>query len=271
MIRSSRPRSRPIWLIPAVALVAVLGVPPLLAGRPVFGPDTPTLIRDVLVSPLSYAIPELLPLAKLVMVVVAVLAVVGIRHSARILVAYYAAVLVLVAMFQNAADLDGRGFAFLAGNAVAQLALAAACLVALRSTTAQPGPLRTGRTWALPLAFLAASFPYTTVDQNAVPGIDGVFTNGAGVTYCMVAAVVAAAMFVRPDAYPGWLRVLIGTVGVLFGLLNAVTWFVLAPQSWWMGVLHLPLLVCSAVLLATSWAEARTSRTLSLPAEGVRG
>ena len=47
-------------------------------------------------------------------------------------------------------------------------------------------------------------------------------------------------------------------LGTLFGALNAVTGLVLAPQSWWMGVLHLPLLACSALLVATSWTDARS-------------
>jgi len=255
----TRSRRRPVWLIPVLALVAVMGVPSLLDGRPVSGQDTSALIQEVLANSLAYSIPALLPLAKLLLVVVAALAVLGNRHSPRLLVAYYAAVLVIVGVFQNAADLGARGFAFLAGNAVAQLALAGACLVSLRSVTAEAAPLRTGRGWVLLLALLAAAFPYATAGGHVVPGLDGALNNGAGVTYCMVAAVVAAAMFLRPDAFPGWLRVAVGTLGTLFGLLNVLTWFVLAPQSWWMGVLHLPLLLCSAVLLATSWTDTRIS------------
>lgn len=259
MAVSTRSRRRPVWLIPGLALVAVMGVPAVLDGRAVVGQDTPALIREVLANPLVCAIPALLPAAKLLMVVVAALAVLGVPHAAHLLVAYYAAVLVIVGVFQNTADLGGRGFAFLAGNAVAQFALAAACLVSLRSMRAETVPLRAGRAWVLPLGLLAAVFPYATAGGHAVPGLDGALTNGAGVTYCMVTAVVAAAMFLRPDAFPAWLRVAVGTLGALFGVLNAVTWFVLAPQSWWMGVLHLPLLLCSTVLLATSWTDARTS------------
>jgi len=253
-----RRRPRRIWLIPATALIAVMGIPALVNGRPLLGQDTPALIQQVLANPLTDKIPALLPLAKLLLVVVATLTVLGLRHSARLLVTYYAAVLVVLGVFQNAADLGPRGLAFLTGNAVAQLALAVCCLISLRSVKAQAVPLRSQRMWVLPLAGLAAAFPYSTADGHVVPSLDGMLTNDAGVTYCMVTAVVAAAMFLRPDAFPAWLRVAVATLGTLFGALNAVTWFVLAPQSWWMGVLHLPLLACSAFLLATSWPDARS-------------
>lgn len=81
-----------------------MGIPALLNGHPVFGQDTPALIQEVLANPLVNKIPALLPLAKLLLVVVAALAVVGLRHSARLLVIYYAAVLVVLGVFQNAAD-----------------------------------------------------------------------------------------------------------------------------------------------------------------------
>ncbi|MCC6338308.1 MAG: hypothetical protein IT380_30475 [Myxococcales bacterium] len=262
MARSVHASNRLVWLLPAGALLVVMGFPALLDWRPVFGPDTPALIQQVLQHPLAYAIPALLPLAKLVMVVVAVLAAVGVRHSARLLVGYYAVVLLIVGVLQNAADLGGTGFAFLTGNALAQLVLAVGCLAALRSLTAEARPLRNKRTWVLPLALLAAAFPYATAGGNAVAGLDGALTNGAGVTYCMVTAVVAAVMFLRPDSYPGWLRVAVGSLGGVFGLLNVVVWFVLSPGSWWMGVLHLPLLICSVALLATSWTEARNPARL---------
>ena len=34
-------------------------------------------------------------------------------------------------------------------------------------------------------------------------------------------------------------------VALIFGLINAITWFGLVPSGWWMGVLHIPLLAIS--------------------------
>lgn len=129
-------------------------------------------------------------------------------------------------------------------------------MISLPTVRAECTPLRTGRVWVIPLAVLAAAFPYAVDGGRVVPSVEGVLTNAAGVTYCMVTAVVGAAILLRADAYPGWLRFAVAALGTIFGLLNAVTWFLLAPESWWMGVLHLPLLICSIFLLATSWTEA---------------
>jgi len=154
---ANTPRRRRAWLIPAGAVIAVVGIPSLLDGHPVFGQDTPALIQEVLANPLVNAIPALLPVPKLLLVVMAALAMVGVRHAPRLLLGYNAAVLVVVGVFQNAADLGGRGFAFLTGNAIAQLALAVCCLISLPTVRAECTPLRTGRVWVIPLAVLAAA------------------------------------------------------------------------------------------------------------------
>ena len=250
--------SRGPWVIVLLAVASVSAVPALLDGRPVTGPAVSALVQLVVSAPLAYSIPEVLPVAKAALLLAAAVAVVGTRHSPRMLVAYYAATLVVVGVFQNAADLGERGLAFLTGNAVAQVALAAGCLVSLRSVTG-PAALRRARLWVLPLMLLALAFPYAEAGTAVRPGWDGALTNGSGVSYCMVTAVVAGAMFVRPEAYPALLRVAVGALGAIFGLMNLVTWFVIAPQSWWMGVLHVPLLVCSLDLTMTAWQSARSA------------
>lgn len=39
---------------------------------------------------------------------------------------------------------------------------------------------------------------------------------------------------------------MVSFIGLIFGIMNMLTWFVLQNQNWWMGVLHLPLLILSA-------------------------
>jgi hypothetical protein len=250
-------RRRFLWLLPIIVVLPIVVVPSVIDGHVVSGRDmTTSLIFRVLSAPLAYAVPAWLPLAKLLLVVVAVIAVAGTARSPRILVAYYAVALCVVGLLQNAAYLDGQ-LAFLTGNAVAEIALAAACLVALWKVAPVASPLRRGRLWVLPLMALAAAFPFDRVDGHVAPGLGGIFTGGAGMTYCMITAVLAGAMLVRPDAYPGWLRVWVGSLGTAFGLINLATWFILSPANWWMGVLHFPLLLCSVALTATSWSDAR--------------
>ncbi|WP_432558410.1 hypothetical protein [Granulicoccus sp. GXG6511] len=252
-----RSRRRPIWLFLVVPIVLNMLVPAVVAGRLVSGPEVAEVVQRVLSAPLSESVPVLLPIAKGALVAIGILAVTGSRHSPRLLIAYFAVMSVITGLFQNASVLPGTGLAFLAGNAVVQFALAAACLISLGRTAADAAPLRTGRLWAVPLMAFAAAFPYAVVAGHPVPGWDGLLTNGAGVTFCMVTTVVAGALFLRPDAHPAWLRVAVGSVGLLFATWNLLTWFVLSPSGWWMGVLHLPMFICSLALTVTSWRAAR--------------
>ena len=64
----------------------------------------------------------------------------------------------------------------------------------------------------------------------------GIFLNEAGVTY-------------KP------LLSFISYVGFVFGLLNMMTWFAMQNQNWWMGVIHLPLLILSFYGLVISKKE----------------
>lgn len=76
-------------------------------------------------------------------------------------------------------------------------------------------------------------------------------------TYCMVTPVVAGTMALRPEAYGRTTRAFVGWLGVIFGALNMVIWFLLDPASWWMGTLHLPLMVICALLVVTTRREPR--------------
>ncbi len=46
-------------------------------------------------------------------------------------------------------------------------------------------------------------------------------------------------------------------VGIIFGTTNLVSWFILEPVAWWMGVMHVPLFVISiyAFLVANGWVK----------------
>jgi hypothetical protein len=51
---------------------------------------------------------------------------------------------------------------------------------------------------------------------------------------------------------------MVSYVGLLFGLLNMVTWFGVQNQNWWMGVLHLPLLIFSGYGLLVAKGEKKS-------------
>lgn len=89
--------------------------------------------------------------------------------------------------------------------------------------------------------------PYSVDMQGVVrPSFTlAVLWNEAGVTYCMITpCIIGMLLIYSRDIYKPVMSV-ISYVGLIFGLLNMMTWFGIRNENWWMGVLHLPLLVLS--------------------------
>lgn len=255
--RIGSPPRRVGWVLPLVLLLVILGTPPVQGGAIADPQQITGLIQSVLTQPWSESVPALLPLAKVALLAVAILGVVGIGTYPKVVLGYYAAILAMMAILQNTATLTG-GITIILGNMVAELTVAVVCALGLRHT-ATPASLRRERLWLLPLMLWAWLYPFALDGGTVVPGgWSGVLTNSAGVTYCMVTPVIAGTMALRPKAYDKTTRAIVGWLGLLFGLLNMVTWFVINPDSWWMGILHLPLLVISTFLTITSWREPRS-------------
>ena len=253
---AARPR-RTGWVLPLVLLLVTFAVPSVHGGAIVDTQAVPELIKSVLMQPWSESVPALLPIAKLALLAVVIVGVAGIGPYPGIVLGYYAAILAIMAILQNTATLPG-GVAILLGNTVAQLVLAAVCVQGLRHTAAA-APLRGERMWLLPFMLWAWLYPFALSEGIVVPGgWAATLTNGAGLTYCMVTPVIAGAMALRSAAYGRATRAVVGWLGTIYGLLNMMTWFVTNPESWWMGVLHVPLLVVAGFLMITSWREPRT-------------
>lgn len=258
---AEQPRRRRRWVLPLVLLVITFGVPSVQGGAIVDPQRITELIEAVLSQPWSESVSVLLPIAKLVLLIVAIIGVAGIGPHPKIVLGYYAVILTVIAVFQNIATLPG-GVAVLGGNMLAELVVAVVCFWGLRHTA--PGAsLQRERLWLLPLMLWAWLFPFALETGTVVPGgWTGIFTNAAGVTYCMITPVIAGTMALRPTAYDVTTRTIVGWLGLIFGMLNMLTWFVINPDSWWMGTLHVPLLIIAALLTITSWRERASQEQL---------
>jgi len=244
------------WL--KVVLLLALMIPPVVAHS--FDPrETSAVIRAVLEQPVIDALTPLVVLAKYALLAVALACLLRPALLGRLGWGYYAVVLVVIAFGQNMAVTERYGFAWLVGNTLIQLVVAAfaAADAWSRRTRASPEQLRRGRLWVLAPAALAWLFPYVVVGEDVHAGLKlAALVNEAGLTYCMVTPVVLALMILYADGVHAPTLSVAAWAGLLFGVTNVATWFVLAPASWWMGVLHLPLLVLSGYAL---WLSRRTS------------
>lgn len=248
---ATRPLSHRIWFR---ILLAACFVIPAVGEVPYDPAETPDVVRAVLQDPYAVSVAALLPLAKLALAVAAALPFLGVRWSGRILLGYYTGILIAVAFLQNMGDTVQFGYAWLIGNTVVQVVVAAWCLIDLVNgrTTLSRENLRPRRLWLLPLMALALLMPYDLDAGQITPSLASVLGNEAGVTYCMITPVVLGVLLVFPDAVDRRTLSVISFVGLIFGLINLAVWFGLNPQDWWMGVLHIPLVITASYGLIES-------------------
>jgi hypothetical protein len=184
------------------------------------------------------------------------------RSRFRVVFHGYAALLLFaIALFQNSASTEQFGLVIIIGNVVLITIVALAWLweaVARKGeySRAAPSP------WKWPffaLAFFAFWFPANSA--TAAPDFNplSLVTNGSMVTYCMATPVLLAFLLLYfPHVNIVTFR-LSAFVGLMFGGVNAITWFVLNPSMWWMGVLHVPLLLVSLLCFVLSLTVPRGS------------
>lgn len=95
------------------------------------------------------------------------------------------------------------------------------------------------------LMILAFLMPYIIENNKIMPSISTIFTNEAGVTYCMITPVIIGMLILFSKNIDKATINIISFVGLSFGIFNMMTWFGFNIKDWWMGILHLPLLIIS--------------------------
>lgn len=208
--------------------------------------NTSDLVAQVLRNSLLHRYAGVFPLAKLAPTVLVVGLAVRPQRFRKAFSGYVALLYLALAFLQNTAMTTQYGLAVLSGNLTLMLCVSAIWfweLAAGRNTFVPQHP-SLWRWWVAPLAFLAFWLP---IDQSLSPSfsIAALWANEAGLTYCMMTPVILAVLLLfHPSVNRAAMRVS-GFVGLLFGLINMVTWFGLTPGAWWMGVMHVPLLLLS--------------------------
>lgn len=209
--------------------------------------NTTKVIAEVLKNPLINQVRWVLPIAKAILLFAAVSPFVLKRHSEKPLLSLYAALLLMMGIFQNMAQTQ-YGFTFIPGNFVVQYLVMGFCMHDLikGKTRLSEEDFDKTKLWILPLMLLAFLMPYTIDDSwIIVPSLKNILVNEAGVTYCMVTPVVTGVLILFHKSVHKPTLNIISFLGLGFGILNMMTWFIFDIQNWWMGILHLPLLTVS--------------------------
>ena len=210
---------------------------------------TADVIASVLSHPMIYSIRWILPVAKLFLLLAIILPAISNRFSQRYLLGYYSFILLVTGILQNMAFTKDYGFSWLVGNTLVELTILTFCIfdVFKNKTVIKWGNMNTKRLWVLIPMALAFLMPFSVDSLNRVsPSFtSNVLFNESGLTYCMVTpAILGMLLLFSKGAHKPTFSV-ISYVGLIFGIFNMTTWFGMQRESWWMGVLHLPLLVLS--------------------------
>ena len=101
--------------------------------------------------------------------------------------------------------------------------------------------------WGLCLfALLAFWAPYTIVQGTVQPYFNPLLlltSPDYGMTFCFTTPVFLMLLILCAPAVPRWPLRITAVNGFIYALFNLSHWFV--PERWWMGFLHLPLLLIS--------------------------
>jgi hypothetical protein len=245
--------TRKWWLY--LLLLVLFFIPPYATKS--YDPRQSTdLIGQVLSAPLIATFPVLNPIAKIIPVALFV----GLLlHGNKVRRAFnvYAAVLYLaLAFLQTAAITESHGLVVLSGNLALILAVTLVWIweVFAEANDFVPRKRRLWKWWVVLLALLPFLAPINS--STMLPDFSPLrlLTNEAGLTYCFMTPVILAVLIMfHPTVNLAVLRIS-SFAGMLFGTVNMITWFVLEPWGWWMGVLHLPLVVLSIYAFVISHA-----------------
>lgn len=213
--------------------------------------DTPKLVQQVLGNPLIAQFQWLLVFSKVITIalVVCIFLLGKLVTRLRIFSIYVVILFFAIAIFQNSAMTNDYGFAVLTGNLVVMMIVALFWvweLVVCNNVFTHKIRSR-WNWWVLPMAFLAFWYPVKTTTDVPIPDFSLLYlvNNESVLTFCMITPVILAIVTLfYPTVNMATLRVT-SFVGLLIGVLNMISWFVINPLAWWMGVLHFPLVTIS--------------------------
>lgn len=217
------------------------------------------VIGQALANPLIFAVPWLMPIAK----AIPLLLILGVgflgNRMRRAFNAYVAILYLALALFQTTAITEEYGFVIIVGNLALVLLLAVfwGWEAVVERNDFGPRKIPGWKWWVAPFALLALLSPVDTSTFSPDFNIVHLLTNEGGLTCCMMTPFVLAVLTIaHPRVNLPVMRVT-AFVGILLGAVNALVWFVVNTWGWWMGILHIPLIVISLYAFVISLRKAR--------------
>ncbi len=227
-------------------LILLLFFIPSYSVKPVNPQETSMLIVEVLKNPFIHTFEIAYPIIKALFILLLILLIILKEKISYLFTAYITILLFIISIFQNMGTTETYGFSVIIGNILIQMIVVIFMILefCIRKNKYSTGARPLWKWWVVPFALLAFWMP---MGANGEPNFNLLhfFTNESILTYCMLTPIIIAILTIYfPNVNIPALRVM-SYIGLLFGIMNMLTWFVLDPSMWWVGVLHIPLFIIS--------------------------
>jgi hypothetical protein len=236
------------WWFFGLFVLMQFTIPPYASKGYKFPEEWGLIISQALSRAVIYSYPGLFPVFKIIPIILLIGIIIFHNKLRRVFSIYVGFSYLLFAFGQSIAITEKYGVAVCTINVIMSSVVAAFWIweawVLKNDLTQRKLPV--WRYWVVPPALLAFWFPLNW--QTFQPDFNPLylFTNVAGVAFCMMTPVYVGLLTLYwPKVNVPTLRVT-SLVGVTIGLYNMLSNFVMRPgRFWWNGVLHLPLLAIS--------------------------
>lgn len=229
-----------------VILVVLLFIPSIVQQQ-ISSDQASLVVQEVMQRPLIYKINLFFPVAKVTLLVLLIGALIWKNEFRKFFAIIFSILSIFIMIFQNISMETKFGYAILLGNILLQAVVVLSWIYEIRVCKNDLNKLRL-RWWNIGLFILSfIAFWMPAKNGEMYFSFKDLIMNEAGLTYCMVTPIILTILFMY---YPRINKVTLrmtSFVGLLFGIMNMLTWFVLNTKFWWMGIVHLPLLITSIV------------------------
>ena len=219
---------------------------PSYASKGVNSKDIQLLISEVLSKPLIYTYPFLFIATKVIMIFFIIM-IFRLGNKISVIFSLYIGLLtIFVGVFQNMANTTQFGFSVITGNLIIIVIVGLFWILEVFANKNRFEKKNDSimKWFILPFTLLAFWYPVNST-INPDFSIKYILTNESMLTYCMITPVILTILiWFYPRVNLPTFRVT-SFVGILFGIMNMLTWFVFNPSMGWMGVLHIPLFLIS--------------------------
>lgn len=233
------------WWFYVIALIIAF-IPPITQEAASYEKTT-LIIKEVLQNPLAYKIELLYPLTKIILILMVLGPIIFKNKFRRIFPSLFILLMLGVAIFQNISLETRFGYVILLGNILIQALVIISWIYEIKIQKNDFSKFQFNWWKILCLALGLFAFWMPARDGMMHFSISDLIMNEAGLTYCMITPVALAIMLLYfPNINKVTFRIT-SFVGLYFGVMNLITWFLLDKEFWWMGVLHFPLFIVSLI------------------------